>query len=301
MHEANSTQEAVHNHAAGSAARDYNYERFLPKILMKDAQLIQHPEGTHPGDRAPDFSLRDTEGRRWRLQDLQGQPVIFLIGSGTCPVTQGNLPGLRALYRDYGDCHWLMLYVREAHPGNYLSAHRSYGQKREQANYFREVAEVPWPVLVDELDGEVHKQYGLLPNSVFLLDIDGRVAFVGEISHGPTLRKALEQLAQQGGRGPVPKAEDKTPHMLGPTAFGWEALRRGGRVSMRDVAVRMPPLAMNLWLGGKTKLLLNPIASRSRPLHPRAKLALGLGAGALLGLVATGTARAIRRSKQTPM
>lgn len=299
MQESNIAPGAIRNGAADRAARDYNYERFLPKILMKDAQLIQHPEGTRPGERAPDFSLHDTEGRLWQLQDLQGKPVIFLVGSGTCPVTQGNLPGLRSLYQDYGDCQWLMLYVREAHPGEQLSAHRSYEQKRRQAAYFREVAEVPWPVLVDELDGAVHKQYGLLPNSVFLIDADGRVAFVGEISHAPTLRRALDQLAEQGDRGPVLEGEDKTPHMLGPTAYGWEALKRGGRLSMRDVAVRMPPLAMNLWLGDKSKLLLSPIASRSRSLSPGARLALGLGAGALLGLAVIGAARALQGPKQS--
>lgn len=284
MRESASTAGPVPEHVAPNSASDYNYDRFLPKVLMDDARLIRRPEGTRPGDKAPDFSLNDTQGSQWRLQDLQGKPVILVIGSGTCPVTQGSLPGLQSLSQDYEDCHWLMLYVREAHPGEHLSAHRSYQQKRDQAEYFRKAANVRWPVLVDELNGEVHRQFELLPNSVFLIDVDGRVAFVGEISHAPTLRKALKQLFEQGGRGPVAEGEDKSTHMLGPTAYGWEALKRGGHLSMRDVAVRMPPLAMNLWLGNKSKFLLSSVASRSRPLPRAAKLAIGLSVSVVLGL-----------------
>jgi peroxiredoxin len=264
----------------------YNYEHFKPGILMKDAQLIQHPEDPRAGDAAPPFTLKDTNGDSWSLQDLQGRPVILLIGSGTCPVTQGNLPGLQELQSEYGDrCQWLMLYVREAHPGEKMPAHKDYEQKRAQAEHFRQATNTPWPILVDEVDGRVHKQYGLLPNSVFLIDADGRVSFVGEISHAPTLRKALEHLFQQNMRGTVPEAEDKTPHMLGPTAYGWEAIERGGEVSMRDVALHMPPLAMNLWGGAKVRSLLGPMASRSQPLSPQAKMGLALGAAALAGLL----------------
>lgn len=32
------------------------------------------------------FPLKDTHGAEWYLQDLQGRPVVFLIGSGICPV-----------------------------------------------------------------------------------------------------------------------------------------------------------------------------------------------------------------------
>lgn len=85
-------------------------------------------------------------------------------------------------------------------------------------------------------------------------------------------------------RGVVPEGEDKTPHMLGPTAYGWEAIERGGEVIKRDVSRRMPPLAANLWAGDKTNSMQDPIASRSRTLPPEAKTALAVSAAALLGL-----------------
>jgi hypothetical protein len=42
-----------------------------------------------------------------------------------------------------------------------------------------------------------------------------------------------------------------------------QALERGGHVSTRDVARRMPPLAGNLWMGGKAQPLLDPLARHS--------------------------------------
>jgi hypothetical protein len=274
----------------------YNYDRFHPNILAKDAKLIRHPEGPGLGETAPDFVLDDTTGKEWRLETLRGRPVVLIIGSGTCPLTQGNLPGLQNLYQEYKDrSTWLMLYVREAHPGENLSAHRSHEQKRSQAEYFRGVTGTQWPVLVDDLDGSVHKAYGLLPNSTYLLDADGRVSFIGEISHAPTLRKALDHLFDQNMRGVVPEGDDKMLHMLGPTAYGWEALQRGGKASMRDVSMRMPPLAMNLWLGNKMKSLLDPLARRSKPLDSSTKAAMSVMATVAVGGVIFALTRRSRK------
>lgn len=101
------------------AETEYNYNRFEPSVLMKDAKLIRQPEGPHPGDVAPDFTLKDTAGKQWELHHLKGKPTVMVIGSGTCPITQGSLPGMKALHRDYSrNCHWLMLYVREGTRAN---------------------------------------------------------------------------------------------------------------------------------------------------------------------------------------
>jgi hypothetical protein len=61
----------------------YNYRRFEPHILWEDAGLVRHPQGAVPGDSAPDFTLRDTEGETWNLSDLRGRPVVLVFGSGT--------------------------------------------------------------------------------------------------------------------------------------------------------------------------------------------------------------------------
>lgn len=267
-------------------AAEYNYEHFHPKYFLEDAKLAVGPKGVVPGDLAPDFDLRDTEGRAWRLSELRGKPIVLITGSATCPLTHGSVYGLEKVHREFGDrAHWFYLYVREAHPGERLPSHRSYAQKRQQAEFFRRADHVPWPVLVDDLEGTVAHAYTKLPNAAFLIDADGRVAFRGDVAHGPTLYRALDQLLRQGGRGAIENADDSVPHMLGPTAFGWDGVQRGGEVSTRDLWIKAPPMAANLWLGNQMKTLLAPLAGRGKPVPTGAKLAAG---AVLLGLLLSG-------------
>lgn len=168
------TQHKTQINTSDVTEEQYNYEHFRPGILMKDMKLTRRPAGPRPGDMAPDFELKDTEGRTWRLNELRGQPVVLIIGSASCPMTQGGLPGLKELRREYGEqVHWLSLYVREAHPGEHLQPHHSYEQKRQQASVLHREEGAHWPVLVDGLTGTTHINYGLLPNPVFLIDAEG--------------------------------------------------------------------------------------------------------------------------------
>lgn len=265
----------------------YNFEHFTPGILAKDVRRTMRPQGPRPGEMAPDFVLEDTEGRIWQLSDLQGRPVVLILGSASCPMTQGSLPALREVYREFGDrTQWLMLYVREAHPGEHLPAHTSQAQKGENARYFRESEGLPWPVLVDELRGAAHCEYGMLPNPVFLIDSAGRVAFHGDYAHGPTLRSALKHLVGQGDRGVVPEGEDHRLHMLGATAYGWTAIERSGNTAKHDLVAGVPPLAANLWIGSTLRPVLGSVAGRGRPLPAPLKTSIAaliaVGAGAAL-------------------
>jgi hypothetical protein len=255
---------------------EYNYEHFHPKFFLEDAKLAASPKGVVPGDLAPDFELRDTEGRVWRLSDLRGKPVVLITGSATCPLTHGSVYGLKEVYSEFGDrAHWFYLYVREAHPGERLPSHKSFGQKREQAEFFRQADGVPWPVLVDDLEGTIAHAYTKLPNAQFLIDAEGVVALRGDVAHGPTLYRALNELLQMGGRGVVPHSDDSMPHMLGPMAFGWDGVERGGETSTHDLWSKAPPMAANLWLGNQMRPLLAPLAGRGKPLPTGVKLAAG--------------------------
>lgn len=262
---------------------EYNYEHFHPKYFLEDAKLAVNPKGVVPGDLAPDFELQDSQGHAWRLSDLRGKPVVLITGSATCPLTHGSVFGLKEAHREFGDqAHWFYLYVREAHPGERLSSHQSYEQKREQAEFFRQADQVPWPVLVDDIEGTVAHAYTTLPNAQFLIDADGMVVFRGDVAHGPTLYRALDRLLQQDGRGAIPGADDSMPHMLGPMTFGWAGIQRGGDVSTHDIWSGAPPMAANLWLGNQMKPLLAPLAGRGKPLPTGVKIAAGAVALGLL-------------------
>lgn len=264
-------------------AQQYNYDHFSPKYLAEDAKLAVKPKGVVPGQLAPDFELRDTEGRPWRLSELRGQPVVLITGSATCPMTHGSVYGLKEVHAEFGSrTQWFYLYVREAHPGERLPSHREYEQKREQAEFFRRADGVRWPVLVDDLDGTTAHTYTTLPNAQFVIDADGVVAFRGDMAHGPTLYRALDNLLRQGGRGAIPHADDSMPHMLATMTYGWDGISRGGEVATHDIRAGAPPMAANLWLGHQMQPLLAPLASRGKPIPTGVKLA---AVGVMLGLV----------------
>ncbi len=284
-------EHAGHGTSQETPSKEYNYEHFHSNVLTKDMKLTMRSRGPHPADASPDFELQDTEGRTWRLSELKGRPVVLILGSASCPMTRGAIPALQEVYRDYRDrTEWLMMYVREAHPGESLPAHKTHEQKRRHADFLRRDDQISWPIVVDDLEGTTHRAYGMLPNSIFLIDADGRIAFRGDYSHGPSLRRALDQLFAQGQKGVVREGEDHMMHMLGASVYGWQAIRRSGDEAVHDIIVSMPPLAANLWVGRIASPVLEPMAGRSRFVPGAVKI--GVAAG--LGLIALGAWMAFR-------
>ena len=71
------------------------------------------------------------------------------------------------LARDYADSvHWIFIYNREPHPDDYPDhrTHRSIEQKFQHARGMRERHNTPRQILIDDLDGAVHREWGGLPN-----------------------------------------------------------------------------------------------------------------------------------------
>jgi len=70
----------------------------------------------------------------------------------------------------------VFIYTREAHPGENVPRHDSFGRKLACARLLRE-AGIGRDILVDDLDGTVHRAYGLMPNMTWVIDQGGRVAY----------------------------------------------------------------------------------------------------------------------------
>lgn len=154
---------------------------------------------------------------------------------------------------------------------------------RDGEKYKRE-ADIPYPVLIDDLQGTTHQVYGGLADPTYLIDRDGRVAFYNMWTHAPTLHEAIEELLNQDGRGTVKGGTDRTPHLLASMVDGWRGLRRGFPQSAIELELSAPGMASGTWLGYQLKPLLAPLALRGKPLPVPVKFALAIGAGALLAL-----------------
>lgn len=93
-------------------------------------------------------------------------------------MTRGARPGLEKLYRDVGDrMAFVSIDVREAHPGERYAHHTSDAQKMRHAQDWARLDDILWTVAVDTLDGRTHRDFGPLPNSAYLIDRTGHVAF----------------------------------------------------------------------------------------------------------------------------
>ena len=99
------------------------------------------------------------------------------------------------LARDYEDqAHLLFIYTREAHPEKYpeFPAIRSIEQKFDHARLMKERHGTPRIILIDGVDGEVHRTWSGCSNMSWIIDHTGRVHFKANWTHEPDLRPALD-------------------------------------------------------------------------------------------------------------
>ena len=91
----------------------------------------------------------------------------------------GEVSPLNELYRRYRQhgFEFFTIYVREPHPGEHYGPHRSLAQKIRFAQDCRRQDGIQTPILIDDLEGSVHRSYGSMPNMVYIIDKNGGVAY----------------------------------------------------------------------------------------------------------------------------
>lgn len=218
----------------------YNYEHFSRQLLQ---ELDHVPfSGPQPGERAPDFKAETLEGEALRLSDYKNKKnILLLFGSATCPMTAAATARINQLYDHFrGDeIEFLFIYVREAHPGERIRAHRSQSEKIEAAGVLRDEENIEMPVVVDDIRGSIHRKYSRLPNPAFLIDRSGRVAYRAMWTRPEQLQSAIEELLEaQRGRSVdhaiVHGGQDLTMPFSLATLHSYRALERGGEESLKD-------------------------------------------------------------------
>src|ERR1051326_1795834 len=134
----------------------YNYESF---DFGSEAAEFERwvTEGPRIGDPAPNFELADLDGNWLRLSDLRGRPVVLEFGSYTCPIFSDRVPAMEQLAREHPEASFLVIYVREAHPGEVQSAHHRLAEKKSAAHKLALEEALTRRVLVDSVDGTTHR------------------------------------------------------------------------------------------------------------------------------------------------
>jgi hypothetical protein len=107
------------------------------------------------------------------------------------------------------DAHFLFIYTREAHPEkgpdyamglglppteeeHPFPALKSMEQKYEHARIMQELRDTPRTILMDDLDGEIHRAYSGCSNMSWIIDHTGRVHFKANWTVAADLRNSLD-------------------------------------------------------------------------------------------------------------
>jgi thiol-disulfide isomerase/thioredoxin len=149
-------------------------------------------EGPSVGDRAPLFELRKLKSEETiRLKALLGdKPIVLVFGNFTCGPFRGYYPAVDRLYEKYKDrAHFIMVYVREAHPtdgwkmqantrvGVEVNQPTSFEDREQVASQFCERLDPKIPVVIDEVNDPTGHAYSGMPARLYVINPDGKVAY----------------------------------------------------------------------------------------------------------------------------
>lgn len=226
----------------------YRFEHLALSLVMADLRFTA--QDLRPGDRVPAFDLPLVGGGRFRHPEPAAiGPTLLVFGSATCPATDQAIPGLRDLHGRFGDkVRFVLVNVREAHPGGNFPQPRSAEAKQENACRLEELYALPFAVAVDDLDGTLHRALGTKPNSAYLLAKDGTILFRAHwAGDTPALTAALEdvaagQLPSQSTSGGVLRPMLRMLRHIAPV------LDRAGRGAWADMWRVAPPLTAMAWV-----------------------------------------------------
>lgn len=214
------------------AKTTYNYKRYK----MSEYELGAFP-GRKAGEIADNFTVHDQDGNEVSLEQFRGKWLVLETGSITCSMYVKNIPGMKKLEAKYPDVEFLLIYVREAHPGARLGPHENDAQKIEMAEKLREFYNEPRKILVDDVNGTMHKAYGELPNMVYIINPEGQVIYRSDWAFPKRIDKVL------ANRDKIHTNE----HVQIITAAPWimiPVVLRGGWDALWDLAIALPMITI---------------------------------------------------------
>jgi hypothetical protein len=233
---------------AAAHAYRFDHPRLFPDIV-NDMYVRKGDLG--PGDEVGPFDLPTTRGGRFRSAELraQGRPVLLVFGSQTCPITESAAGGLKELHAAHGSrVRFVMLAVREAHPGQTIGQPHTPDEKARHAAALEAHHELPFEVAIDDLDGTLHRRLGSRPSSAYLLDPSGIILFRAQwANETEAIDEALTAIA--AGRLPPRPAVTRTfPALARAMGFAGSVHDAAGKGARLDTWRLVPPLGVMMTL-----------------------------------------------------
>lgn len=165
----------------------------------KDTGKEKAKAGAKVGEKAPDFTLTDTEGKEHKLSSFSGKIVVIEWFNPDCPFVKKHHTvntTFNDLYAKYGDKVQFFA-INSGAPG--MQGAGKDRNVKAKADYG-----IQYPILLDE-SGEVGKSYGARNTpAMYVVAADGTLAYAGAIDDdssaetpGKTnyVAKAIDELA----------------------------------------------------------------------------------------------------------
>lgn len=181
------------------AATAYNTPNFALRIPPDLITRLGETLPARVGVPAPEFEAAVLGGGTFRLADARNRRhVVLMIGSITSPMTAIAVPEMNDLWREFGPrgVEFYLVYVKESHPAENYRHHTSMEQKIKHAGDLQRSEKPTFPMLVDNLEGEIHRSYGPWPTSLFVVHKDGLLVFRSTIAQPAQLRGFLSELME---------------------------------------------------------------------------------------------------------
>ncbi|MEP3050040.1 MAG: deiodinase-like protein [Erythrobacter sp.] len=220
----------------------YNYDRFSP-----DHYTFGGHGKVAVGESIPDSKIFQLSGEESTLHGQLGALTVLETGSLTCPLYRSNIHPMLDLQREYSDVKFLVLYVREAHPGERTSAHDAITDKIEAASQLRTQDTENRQILVDDVAGSLHRKLGLMPDMVYVLDADGTVLASIEDNDPSSVAAMLNAIqSNQDPSAITPQFNRPSPRHVFPTLWA------GGWIALYDFFSTLPKLLKSRSDSGET-------------------------------------------------
>lgn len=135
------------------------------------------------GDRAPDFTAIDSNGKTHKLSDYHGKFVVLEWTNRGCPYTQKhyNSGNMQRLQREWTSRGVIWLTVISSAPGK-----QGYATGSEENEYLKQVNAAPAAVLLDPTGALGHLYDAKTSPHMFIIDAQGVLIYNGAMDDRPT-------------------------------------------------------------------------------------------------------------------
>jgi peroxiredoxin len=144
-----------------------------------------NPAGAKIGEHAPDFTLKDCEGKTHKLSDYtkQGKIVVLEWFNPDCPFIKlhhEKQTTVVDLNKTYAAKDVVILSINSSSSGK-----EGYGKDADAKKSWK----ISWPILIDS-DGKVGHMYGAKTTPhMFIIDKDGKLRYSGAMDNDPRNEK----------------------------------------------------------------------------------------------------------------